>query len=224
MSEPHSELETRNPEPEFTPLPRSFFEPSAHVVAPKLLGHLLMRRTPRGFCGGCIVETEAYLQDDPACHAFRGQTARNGAMYGPPGHAYVYFIYGNHHCVNAVCRPAGCGEAVLIRAIEVTWGEELMRARRPVTAARHLTNGPGKLCAAIAIDRRLDHVDLCHPASPLFIAENPNHRAFLRQHGPVVRTRRIGITTAAHLPLRFLLAGSPFISRKPPPAATKDSR
>ncbi len=202
----------------FTPLPRSVFEPSAEVVAPRLLGHLLIRATPRGPCGGYIVETEAYLQDDPACHAFRGQTARNRAMYGPPGHAYVYFIYGNHYCVNAVCRPPGYGEAVLIRAIDVTYGEDLMRVRRPVVAVRQLTNGPGKLCVALNIDRRLDAVDLCHAGSPLFIAENPNRRAFLRRQGPVITTTRVGITAAAHRLLRFCLAGSPFVSRKPPAA------
>jgi DNA-3-methyladenine glycosylase len=143
-------------------------------------------------------------------------------MYGPPGHAYVYFIYGNHYCVNAVCQPPGCGEAVLIRAIEVTCGEDLMRARRPVAAARQLTNGPGKLCAALDIDRRLDAVDLCHAKSPLFVAENPNRPAFLRRHGPVVTTTRVGIAAAAHLPLRFLLDRSHFVSRKPPTGATRN--
>jgi len=216
MPDPHSEPGTRISEPDLAPLPRSVFEPSAEIVAPRLLGHLLIRNTPSGPCGGYIVETEAYLQDDPACHAFRGKTARNGTMYGPPGHAYVYFIYGNHYCVNAVCQPPGCGEAVLIRAIEVTYGEDQMRARRPL-AARQLTNGPGKLCAALDIDRRFDAVDLCHAASPLFIAENPRRQAFLRQHGPVVTTTRVGITTAADLPLRFLLDGSHFVSRKPRP-------
>ena len=220
MPEPHSELGTRKPELDLAPLPRSVFAPTAEVVAPRLLGHLLIRNTPSGPCGGYIVETEAYLQNDPACHAFRGQTARNGAMYGPPGHAYVYFIYGNHYCVNAVCQPAGCGEAVLIRAIEVTYGEDLMRAHRPVDAVHQLTNGPGKLCAALHIDRRLDGVDLTDPRSPLFIACNAARARFLRQHGPIASAPRVGITAAAHLPLRFFLAGNPFVSRRSSGAAT----
>src|SRR5580658_9290424 len=109
------------------PLARSFYEPSAQTVAPRLLGHWLMRNLPSGPCGGPIVEVEAYHEEDPASHAFGGQTARNQAMYGPPGHAYVYLIYGFHCCVNAVCRRAGCAEAVLIRAVEVVACLEAMR-------------------------------------------------------------------------------------------------
>src|SRR5205807_4399502 len=125
--------------------PRSFYEPSADVVAAKLPGHWLIRNTPKGPCGGLIVETEAYLTGDEACHAFGGQTKRNRSMWGPPGHAYVYFIYGNHWCFNVVCRPAGCGEAVLIRAVEPVIGLDLMREFRQVVHQRDLTNGPGKL-------------------------------------------------------------------------------
>ncbi len=150
----------------FSPLPRSIFAPSARVVARRLLGHWLVRRTPAGFCGGPIVETEAYLHDDPACHAFGGETARNRVMFGPPGRAYVYFIYGNHFCVNAVCRGAGKAEAVLIRAVEAQFGLEILRQNRPGHADLQLTNGPGKLCAALAIGRELDGADLCDTASP----------------------------------------------------------
>ncbi len=194
----------------FTALPRSFCRPSADTVAAKLLGHWLIRNTPRGPCGGPIVETEAYVTGDAAAHSFIGQTNRNRVMWGPPGHAYVYFIYGNHWCFNVVCQPAGIAEAVLIRAIEPTIGLDLMRANRPVADERQLTNGPGKLCAALDIDRGLDGVDLCDTNSPIFLAKNKNVLAFLRERGPMLTTARIGITQAAELPLRFLSRGQPF--------------
>jgi len=198
----------------FRPLGRRFYQPSAKVVAPALLGHWLIRNTPNGPCGGPIVETEAYLVGDPACHGAPGPTARNRVMFGPPGHAYVYFIYGNYFCMNVVCQPPGVAEAVLIRAIEPTIGEETMRHLRPVEAVRDLTNGPGRLCLAMDIDRRLDGVDLCDAQSPLFIARNPALPTFRKEFGPVVTTTRIGLTKAAHLPLRFYAAGSPFVSRR----------
>src|SRR5690242_19646501 len=113
------------------PLPRSFFEPSARGVAPLLLGHWLIRQSLAGPVGGPIVETEAYLVDDPACHAAPGLTLRNRVMFGPPGHGYVYLIYRYHFCVNAVCQPAGVAEAVLIRAVEPAVGQEFMRVQRP---------------------------------------------------------------------------------------------
>ena len=198
----------------FAPLPRSFFEPSAEFVAPDLLGHFLIRNTPKGPCGGAIVETEAYLVGDPACHAAPGLTNRNRVMFGHPGHAYVYLIYGFHFCVNAVCRPAGIAEAVLIRAVEATVGEEVMAAHREVSKARELTNGPGKLCQAMNITRKLDGADLCDAKAELFIAENPEVKKFRKEKGAMVTTTRIGITKAAGLPLRFYLAGSEFVSRK----------
>src|SRR5215813_9811793 len=153
----------------FTPLPESFYEPSAKVVAPQLLGHWLIRNTANGPCGGAIIETEAYLRDDPACHAARGLTPRNRVMFGAPGHGYVYLIYGYHFCVNAVCRPAGVGEAVLVRAIEPLFGQAFMRAQRPVNKTEQLTSGPGKLCRAMNITRALDGIDLCDPHSAMFI-------------------------------------------------------
>jgi len=200
---------------ELTPLPRSFYQPSAKVVAPRLLGHFLIRNTANGPCGGPIVETEAYLRDDPACHAARGLTARNRVMFGPPGHAYVYFIYGNHFCVNAVCQKEGIGEAVLIRAVAVSFGEDFMRRHRPVRQARELTAGPGKLCQALDIGQGLDGADLCDARAPLFIAQNRAVRKFRVEHGPIAGTKRIGITRAADLPLRFYLTKSEFVSRRP---------
>jgi DNA-3-methyladenine glycosylase len=197
----------------FKPLPRRFYEPSAKAVAPALLGHWLIRNTAEGPCGGPIVETEAYLVGDPACHGAPGPTARNRVMFGAPGHGYVYLIYGNYYCMNAVCQPPGVAEAVLIRAVEVALGEELMRQRRQVDAVRDLTNGPGKLCLAMDIDRRLDGIDLCDTRSPLFIARNPAAAKFRAERSPRVTTTRIGLTKAAHMPLRFYLAGSPFVSK-----------
>lgn len=200
--------------PEFEPLPRRVYQPSARVVAPALLGHFLVRETVRGRCGGIIVETEAYLHDDPACHAAPGLTRRNRTMFGAPGHAYVYFIYGCHFCVNAVCQPTGTGEAVLIRAIAPVVGVEVMRAFRPGRTERELASGPAKLCEAMDIRRGLDGADLCDPASGLYVARNREYRIFRREHGPVVTTTRIGITRAAGLPLRFYLAKNGHVSRR----------
>jgi DNA-3-methyladenine glycosylase len=198
----------------FIALRQSFYEPSAEAVAPRLLGQWLIRKTANGFCGGPIVETEAYLVDDPASHCFAGETARNRVMYGPPGFAYVYLIYGAHFCVNAVCKRAGHAEAVLIRAIEAEFGEDLMRDNRPAVKPISLTNGPGKLCAALAIDRKLDGMNLCDNQAPLFVAANPSVKLFRKERGPVITTTRVGINRAAHLQLRFYLEGSAFISRR----------
>lgn len=196
------------------PLPRDFYLPSAKVVARELLGHWLVRRTPSGWAGGPIVETEAYLCGDPACHAYVGKTARNGVMFGPPGRAYVYLIYGFHFCVNAVCRPEGTAEAVLIRALEARVGEDWMFKNRPARTLAELTNGPGKLCAALGITRELDGVDLCDAGSGLYVAENLARADYLRAAGPVRSGPRIGITKAAQLPLRFYLANSGSVSRR----------
>ena len=195
------------------PVPRTFFNPSAAIVAPRLLGHFLVRQTSEGTMTSLIVETEAYVIDDPACHGYGGESTRNRSMYGPPGRAYVYFIYGVYWCVNAVCRPKGIAEAVLIRAVEPVAGIDLMRKRRPVAHDKQLTNGPGKLCTALAINRALDSADLCDAQSPLWIAHNPNHKKLLLEKGPMITTTRIGITKAAHLPLRFYLAGSAWVSK-----------
>jgi DNA-3-methyladenine glycosylase len=198
------------------PLPRTFYQPSARQVAPELLGHLLVRNTARGKVAAAIVETEAYLLDDPACHGAPGPTPRNRIMFGPAGFAYVYFIYGCHFCVNAVCQPTGRAEAVLIRAVHPVMGEALMRASRPTTHRHQLTNGPGKLCQALSIDRKLNGADLCAAESDLFIAANPSVAEFRQQFGPVQTGPRIGINKAKELALRFWLNCDPFISRGAP--------
>lgn len=198
----------------FSPLPRSFYEPSAKAVAADLLGHFLIRNTPEGPCGGAIVETEAYLVGDAASHGAPGPTKRNRVMFGHPGHAYVYLIYGFHFCVNVVCQPAGIAEAVLIRAVEANFGEDWMTQQRSVSKKRELTNGPGKLCQAMNITRTLDGVDLCDARGELFVAENPELKKFRREMGPMTTTTRIGITKAADLMLRFYLEGSEFVSKR----------
>jgi len=210
-----SQLSTFNSQLRPTPLSASFYEPSAEFVAPKLLGHFLLRRAPDGaWAGGAIVESEAYLANDPACHGFRRETARNRSMYGPPGRAYVYFIYGNYFCFNAVCAGKGVAEAVLVRAIEPTFGEEWMRKNRPVTKERELTSGPSKLCLALHIEREFDGADICSLKSDLIIAGNPDVKRFVRARGPVVTATRVGLSVAEHMPLRFYLDGSEFVSRR----------
>lgn len=209
-----SDLKTNEDVSKLTPLRKSFYEPSARLVAPRLLGHFLIRNTPMGPAGGPIVETEAYLTDDPACHGAPGLTQRNRVMFGPPGRGYVYLIYGYHFCVNAVCRPPGVAEAVLVRAIEPAFGEAFMRHQRPVDKLRDLTNGPAKLCEALHIDRALDGIDLCDPKATLWVAQNPNVEDFRKRQGAIITTTRIGITRAAALPLRFYLDGSDYVSKK----------
>jgi DNA-3-methyladenine glycosylase len=183
-----------------TGLTRDFFARSVHEVAPALIGATLLVDG----VGGAIVEVEAYDQEDPASHGFRGRTRRNGTMFGPPGHAYVYRSYGVHWCLNFVCDAVDSAEAVLVRALEPTHGIGVMRKRRGTDAERALCSGPGKLCEALAIDGEADGAALDEPPFVLLArAETP----------PLVLGRRVGITRAAELPWRYGLAGSAFLSR-----------
>ncbi len=190
------------------PLPRSFYTSGpTPEVARALLGKVLVHRTAAGAAGGMIVEVEAYLgEQDPAAHSYRGMTARTRTMFGPSGHAYVYFTYGMHHCVNVVTSNPGMGQAVLLRALEPTIGFELMQARRGTAELRLLTSGPARLCQALAIDRKLDGADLTE--GELTIEDH--------DPGPitVVTTTRIGISQAKELPLRFYIEGSRFVSKR----------
>ena len=182
-------------------LRRSFFARSVHEVAPELIGATLLVDG----VGGTIVEVEAYDREDPASHGFSGPTARNAAMFGPPGHAYVYRSYGIHWCLNLVCDVEGRAEAALVRALEPTHGLEAMRARRGAEDRRALCSGPGKLCQALAVTREHDGLPLDAPPFEL--------RA--RTDAPeLVVGPRVGITKAAERPWRYGLAGSPFLSRR----------
>jgi DNA-3-methyladenine glycosylase len=156
--------------------------------------------------GGVIVETEAYDQGDPASHTFGGRTARNAVMFGPPGRAYVYRSYGLHWCLNFVCRPAGHGAGVLIRALEPTAGIETMRERRGVDALRLLCSGPGRLCQALGVTRELDGLRLDRRPFRI-VARSPDTLI------TVAAGVRIGISKARDEPWRFVLAGSPYLSR-----------
>lgn len=155
--------------------------------------------------GGRIVETEAYDVDDEASHAFRGRTTRNGAMFGPPGSTYVYRSYGLHWCFNIVCRESGHGAAVLIRALEPTHGLDLMRQRRRLDDPRQLCSGPGKLTEALGITGAHDRLQIDEPP---FALVPPTGDA------DVACGVRVGISKAQHLPWRFALAQSAFLSRK----------
>jgi DNA-3-methyladenine glycosylase len=179
---------------------RSFFARSVHDVAPELVGTELYVDG----IGGMIVEVEAYDHEDPAAHGFRGRTERNTAMFGPPGHAYVYRSYGIHWCLNFVCEDEGVASAVLIRALEPTQGMETMAARRRGAAPRLLAAGPGRLCEALAITRDHDGLPLDRP--PFELRER-------RGEPELVAGTRVGITKAADRPWRYGLAGSRFLSR-----------
>jgi DNA-3-methyladenine glycosylase len=173
------------------------------VVAPALIGATLLVDG----VGGRIVEVEAYDQEDPASHGYRGRTERNASMFGPPGHAYVYRSYGIHWCLNLVCEGEGMAAAVLVRALEPTHGLDAMRERRGLNDPRLLCSGPGRLCQALGVTREHDGLALDRPPFELLAGDRPVE---------VVSGPRIGITRAAELPWRYAEAGSRFLSRALP--------
>jgi DNA-3-methyladenine glycosylase len=216
-----------------TPIPRDFFARPSLQVAPDLLGCVLEHETAAGLVAVELTEVEAYAgAADPASHAYRGKTARNAVMFGPPGHAYVYFTYGMHFCVNLVCLGAGSASAVLLRAGRVIEGEELARARRagrrPVKgvgeaggnperarlAARDLARGPARMCQALDIDMSLNGADVCAADSPLRVRREIAGRDTTGRSAErkICTGPRVGIAAAAELPWRFWLDGDPSVS------------
>lgn len=192
------------------PLATEFFDRDPRRVARELLGKLIVRRVGRQTLIARVVETEAYLgKNDLAAHSSSGRTKRNEVIFGPPGHAYVYFIYGSHYCLNVSCMPDGVAGGVLFRAVEPIAGIEAMAQARAleVTELHRLTNGPGKLTEALSITRADNGMKLTDATQSLYLAEDdfPKPR--------VKTTPRIGITKAADLKLRYLVVGNPFVSR-----------
>jgi DNA-3-methyladenine glycosylase len=221
-------------------LPRDFFARPSVQVAPDLLGCVLEHETADGLVAVELTEVEAYAgASDPASHAYRGKTRRNAVMFGPPGHAYVYFTYGMYFCVNLVCLgeagPAGekGASAVLLRAGAIVAGEELARARRTrgrapsgtspsgtspsgarpsgtsMVASRDLARGPARLCLALGIDRALDGADACVPSSPLRVATGAEPAP---RSVKIATGPRVGVSSAAEIPWRFWLEGDPTVS------------
>ncbi len=202
-----------------TLLKAKFFNRDPRQVARALLGKLLVRKTPRGIVAGRIVETEAYLgKDDAAAHSAAGLTARNAVLFGPPGHAYVYFIYGNHYCLNVSCLPDGVPGGVLFRALEPVAGIEQMAKARAIDLAKEtnrskvsflkkLSSGPGRLSEALEITRARDNgKSLINPRSDLRIVDD----GYRVRRATV--TPRIGIVKSAEQPLRYFVAGNLFVS------------
>jgi len=194
-------------------LKQAFFDRDPRRVARALLGKLLIRETPRGLLAGRIVETEAYLgRNDPAAHSYIGKTPRNAIMFGPAGFAYVYFIYGNHYCLNVTCQKEGVAGAVLFRALEPLEGITTMARARGITVKgdrdlRNISSGPGRMAEALGVTRERDNgKNFVSPESDLRIGDD-GFRA-----GRIIATPRIGITKAAELPLRYLIAGNRFVS------------
>jgi len=195
-------------------LKRKFYDRDPREVSRDLLGKLLVRNESNQVISGRIVEAEAYLSDDPAAHSAAGRTARNDVLFGPPGRAYVYFIYGNHWCFNVSCLPDGIAGGVLFRAIEPVDGIELMARARGITVSgdrdlRLLTSGPGRLAEAFRITRDRDNgKDLFAPDSDLWIGDDGSRAP------EIATTVRIGITKAAEMPLRYVILGNKFVSGK----------
>jgi DNA-3-methyladenine glycosylase len=208
-----SESSTARTLRQLAPLPTAFYDRDPREVSRELLGKILLRKTGRTLLAARIVELEAYLgNDDPAAHSAAGRTARNDVLFGPPGIAYVYFIYGNHYCLNVACLPDGIAGGILFRAVEPLVGLKQMAHSRCIELngtrdLRNLTSGPGRLAEAFEITRQRDNgKNLADPKSDLVIVDDGY------KVERVIVTKRIGITKAADLPLRYLIAGNRYVS------------
>ena len=201
-----------------TLIPRDFFARLSVQVAPDLLGCVLEHQTADGLVAVQLTEVEAYTgATDPASHAYRGKTERNAVMFGPPGHAYVYFTYGMHFCVNVVCLgEQGSASAVLLRAGAIVEGEELAGARRTrgVAAVSHrdLARGPARLCQALDIDRSQDGTDVCVAGSPLRVRWPDAGTPARSAEKKIATGPRVGVSSAADVPWRFWVEGDPTVS------------
>jgi DNA-3-methyladenine glycosylase len=191
-----------------TPHDQSFFDRSALDVARDLIGCVFLFRG----AGGRIVETEAYRQDDPCCHAYRGKTARNAVLFGPPGHLYVYFTYGMHFCANVACEPEGTGAGVLLRALAPQFGPGEMAARRRVEDPRLLCSGPARLAQALGIAREQNGLPVWEPPLAILPPNGGAGEVSLR----IVTTPRVGVRGGDQKPWRFVDADSHFLSRPVP--------
>ena len=189
-------------------LQKSFFREPTIEVAKKLLGKFIVSKTPKGVIVGKIVETEAYLQNDPASHSFCGKTNRNSPMFDSAGTSYVYFTYGMYYCFNVVTNKKNIGEAVLIRAIEPIRGIELIKKNRKVPKNKDLTNGPAKLTLALGINKNFNGINLLDEKSPLKLMKDKV------ENFEIIETKRIGISKGCKMPYRFYIKGSKWISRK----------
>jgi DNA-3-methyladenine glycosylase len=192
-------------------LPRNFYDRDPRLVGPDLLGKILVRWDRRRLLTGRIVEVEAYLgAEDAAAHTFVGKTPRNAVLFGPPGYAYVYFIYGNHYCLNVSCLADGVPGGILFRAVEPIQGTQAMFKLRGIDESsdlRRLTRGPGRLAAAFGITRERDNAkDLTSSRSDLYIANDSEPPP------SILITKRIGINKAADMPLRYIVPGNRFVS------------
>jgi DNA-3-methyladenine glycosylase len=206
---------------------RDFFARHSVQVAPDLIGCVIEHETAAGLVAVELTEVEAYAgETDPASHAYRGKTRRNAVMFGPPGHAYVYFTYGMHFCANLVCHGAGSASAVLLRAGAVIEGEDLARARRTRRkpggapnsqdgarlASRDLARGPARLCQALDVDRSLNGADVCAADSPLRVLREGPGTSTTARSGKIVSGPRVGVAAAAEVPWRFWIEGEPSVS------------
>lgn len=188
-------------------LKEDFYSRDTALVAREMLGKILVHESSQGTAAGIVVETEAYMQSEAACHAARGMTVRNRVMFGRAGIAYVYFTYGMHHCFNVVTEEPGVACAVLVRALEPLEGIELMRARRGRDEVRQLCGGPARLVQAMGITGEMNGINITR--GPLYLAPG---KGILENE--ITVTTRVGISQAADLPLRFYITGSRFVSKK----------